>query len=339
MPSEIQELRDIWVVRAGAGGVHADEFEEAGIAAIGFSIRKPVSHLESRDAFLAELAREHPNMKKGRLVNWASQLYRFACEVKQGDLILTPVPDTRQILVGVCTGRYRYDPSREGYLPHTRSVDWTRRISRDELSGPAKNSAGSTLTLFSMNDHRTEIEAIVSGREPPEPLVSAPEEGSAFELYEDVRGKADEQIADKIAHMDPFDFEELVAALLRSMGYFARRTEKGPDRGVDVIATSDSLGLDSPRIKVQVKQRSQRASVGDLRNFIATLRPPDKGLFVSTGGFTREALYEADRAPQGTSVTTLKADEFIELLTEHYERLEPEARAMIPLKRVFIPVD
>lgn len=65
--------------------------------------------------------------------------------------------------------------------------------------------------------------------------------------------------------MDPFDFEELVAALLRSMGYFARRTEKGPDRGVDVIATSDSLGLDSPRIKVQVKQRSQRASVGDLR--------------------------------------------------------------------------
>lgn len=38
-------------------------------------------------------------------------------------------------------------------------------------------------------------------------------------------------------------------------------------------------------------------------------------------------------------MTTLKADEFIELLTEHYEQLEPEARAMIPLKRVFIPVD
>ena len=76
-----------------------------------------------------------------------------------------------------------------------------------------------------------------------------------------------------------------------------RRTEKGPDRGVDVIATSDSLGLDSPRVKVQVKQRSQRVSVGDLPNFIATLRAPDKGLFVSTSGFTREALYEADGAP------------------------------------------
>ena len=331
-------MRDIWVVRAGGGGVHADEFEEAGIAAIGFS-DKSVSNLKSRDAFLSELARDNPTMKKGRLINWASQLFRFVHEVKEGDLILTPIADTREILVGVCTGQYRYDPSIEEDLPHTRSVNWMKRISRDELTGPAKNSSSATLTLFSMNEHRGEIEAIASGRERPEPLATVSEDGAGFQLYEDVRGKAEEQIADKIAHMDPFDFEELVAALLRSMGYFARRTEKGSDRGVDVIATSDSLGLDSPRIKVQVKQRSQRASVGDLRNFIATLRPPDKGLFVSTGGFTREALYEAERTAQGTSVTTLKADEFIELLTEHYERLEPEARAMIPLKRVFIPID
>ena len=331
-------MRNIWVVRAGGGGVHADEFEKAGIAAIGFS-GKNVSHLESRDAFVTELAGEHPNMKRGRLVVWAGQLYRFVHEFKEGDLILTPVADTREILIGECAGQYRYDPSRKGYLPHTRSVNWTKRISRDELTGPAKNSAGATLTLFSMNEHQTEIEAIASGQERPEPFGSASDEGSGFQLYEEVRGKAEEQIADKIAHMDPFDFEELVAALLRSMGYFARRTEKGPDRGVDVIATSDSLGLDSPRIKFQVKQRSQRANVGDLRNFIATLRAPDKGLFVSTGGFTKEALYEADRAPPGTSVTTLRADEFIELLTEHYDRLEPEARAMIPLKRVFIPID
>ena len=50
-------------------------------------------------------------------------------------------------------------------------------------------------------------------------------------------------------------------------------------------------------------------------------------------------LYEAERAPPGTPVTTLRRDEFVELLTEHYERLEPEARAMIPPKRVFIPID
>ena len=39
----VLNVRNIWVVRAGGGGVHADEFEEGGIAAIGFSV-KNVSH-------------------------------------------------------------------------------------------------------------------------------------------------------------------------------------------------------------------------------------------------------------------------------------------------------
>ena len=91
-------MKNIWVVRAGKGGAFADEFEKAGIAAIGFSGKKDISRLKSRDAFLSELTREHPNMKKGRLINWASQLYRFVHEVKEGDLILTPVTDTREIM-------------------------------------------------------------------------------------------------------------------------------------------------------------------------------------------------------------------------------------------------
>ena len=289
-------LKNIWVVRAGKGGAFADEFEKAGIAAIGFSSKKNISRLKSRDAFLSELTREHPNMKKGRLINWASQLYRFVHEVKEGDLILTPITDTREIIIGTCVGPCRYDPNREEVLPHTRSVAWTDRISRDELTGRARNSAGSTLTLFSMNEHRAEIEAIASGKGPEGASGAGSEEGTGLQLYEEVRGQAEELISDKIAHMDPFDFEELVAALLRSLGYFARRTEEGPDRGVDVIAQSDALGLESPRIKVQVKRRSQRASAGDLRNFIATLRHPDRGLFcfdrrIYPGGVVRGRAY------------------------------------------------
>ena len=86
-----------------------------------------------------------------------------------------------------------------------------------------------------MNEHRTEIEAITSGQEPEGTFSSGSDEGPGLQLYEEVRGQAEELISDKIAHMDPFDFEEPVAALLRSMGYFARRTEEGADRGVDVI--------------------------------------------------------------------------------------------------------
>lgn len=332
-------MANIWVVRAGTGGAHADEFEEIGIAAIGFGIEENASALKSRDAILSVLMRQYPNMKKGRAINWASQLYRFVHEIEQGDTILTPIQDTREIMIGTCAGPYRYEPSEERELPHTRPVSWARRVSRDRLSGRAKNSAGSTLTLFSMNEHRAEIEALASGQHVEPVIDSESEEGVGLPLHEEVQGQADELISDKIAHMDPFDFEKLVAALLRAMGYFASRTEKGADRGVDVIAQSDPLGLESPRIKVQVKQRNQRADVVDLRNFIATLGAGGRGLFVSTGGFTREALYVADGAPSGASVTTLTRDGFIKLLTDHYERLEPEARAMVPLKKVFIPID
>ena len=289
---------------------------------------------------MSVLEGEHPNTKKRRLIVWAGQMFRFLNEIQNGDLILTPIRDTREIMIGKCTGPYRYVPGREDNNPHTRPVDWLKRISRDVLSNRAKNSAGSTLTLFSMNDHRDEFERIAFGHPAMNGSLETPTQvESEVQLYEEVQGKAEELISDKIAQMDPFDFEELVAALLRSMGYFARRTEEGPDRGVDVVAQSDPLGLESPRIKVQVKQRNQRANPSELREFIATLRHPDNGLFVSTGGFTREALYEAERTPQGISLTTPTGDEFTELLLENYEQLEPQAQALIPLKKVFVPID
>lgn len=76
-----------------------------------------------------------------------------------------------------------------------------------------------------------------------------------------------------------------------------------------------------------------------MRNFIATLRDGERGLFVSTGGFSREALYEAERAGGRITVTTVDRDHFVELLTEHYDSLAPEARATIPLKKVYLPAE
>ena len=332
-------MRNIWIVRAGRGGVYAEAYWEAGIIGIGFTRTGDVSKLKTPDEILAKLTAENPNVKKRRLIVQASQLFRFVHEVNEGDLVLTPIRDTREILIGVCRGSYRYIPGREDNNPHTRSVDWVMRIPRDRLSKRAKNSAGSTLTLFSMNDHRAEIEGMASGQESKNSDSESGSQVDAEGLYEEVQGKAEELLSDKIAHMDPFDFEELVAALLRSMGYFARRTEEGSDRGVDVIAQSDPLGFESPRIKVQVKQRNQRATSREVREFLATLRQPDKGLYVSTGGFTRDALYEADRTAHGVSLTILTRDQFTEFLLEHYEKLEPEAQALIPLKKVFVPID
>jgi restriction system protein len=58
-------------------------------------------------------------------------------------------------------------------------------------------------------------------------------------------------------------------------------------------------------------------------------------LYVSTGGFTREARYEADRAT--VPVTLVDLDELADLVVEHYERFDSEGRGLLPLIRVYWP--
>lgn len=86
---------------------------------------------------------------------------------------------------------------------------------------------------------------------------------------------------------------------------------------------------------VEVKHRSQAMGAPDVRGFVGALRSPSRGLYVSTGGFTREAYYEGERA--SVPVTLIDLDELAALITEHYEGFDSEARALLPLVRVYWP--
>ncbi len=72
-----------------------------------------------------------------------------------------------------------------------------------------------------------------------------------------------------------------------------------------------------------------------MRSFTGTLVGAEKELFVSTGGFTSDAEMAAKSSSQ--RVTLVDRDGFIELLIHHYEDLESEYKAKVPLKRVYIP--
>src|SRR5207248_1371129 len=93
-----------------------------------------------------------------------------------------------------------------------------------------------------------------------------------------------------------YQMQELLASILRAMGFKARVSPRGPDRGVDVFASPDGLGLQEPRIKAEVKHRGDAIGAPELRSFIGGLRPSDRALYLSTGGFKKDAKYEADRS-------------------------------------------
>jgi hypothetical protein len=73
--------------------------------------------------------------------------------------------------------------------------------------------------------------------------------------FEEAEETAWEQIRTHLAEMPPYEFQDLVAALLKAMGYHVLWVAPpGPDRGIDMIAHTDPLGTTSPRIKVQLKR-------------------------------------------------------------------------------------
>ncbi len=114
--------------------------------------------------------------------------------------------------------------------------------------------------------------------------------------------------------------ECLVATILRAMGYKARVTPKGPDRGVDVIASPDGLGLEEPRIKAEVKHRPKTAMGSqEIRSFLGGLRQGDRALYVSTGGFSKDAAYEADRS--NIPITLVALDDLASLIVDSLRKL------------------
>ena len=138
-----------------------------------------------------------------------------------------------------------------------------------------------------------------------------------------------------IAKKNPYEFQDLVAALLRGMGYYTPSVApRGKDGGVDIFAYRDPLGTESPRIKVQVKHRDQPATVQEIRQLMGLLqRDGDVGIFVSTGGFTPDAKGTA--LGSHVHIEMIDLPRFIKLWQQFYPKLTDEDKIHLPLTRVY----
>jgi len=325
----------IWVVRAGEGSEIIDEVREQGVIAIGWHELGNCSNYQSREDFRQAYQQAYPDETNTyRIGMQAGQVYRFVREIAVGDIVMTPNSPARDVLIGEVTGEYEYDPGQIDGYPHLRSVVWKRTVSRDDMSSGLRAVTGAIMTVFTVERFDQEIQRLLEGQPIPPPEEQKPEEQVSF--YEDTQSKADELVSDIIARIAPYDFQDLVAAMLRAMGFRTTVSPPGPDGGKDIVAHPDALGFEQPRIKVQVKHTKASVGAPDIRSFRSTVAPGEKGLFVSTGGFTSEAKREPEKA--GQSLTLMDRDQFVDLLTEYYEKLEPEYQAMVPLKKVYIPV-
>ncbi|OYU42370.1 MAG: restriction endonuclease [Burkholderiales bacterium PBB4] len=157
---------------------------------------------------------------------------------------------------------------------------------------------------------------------------------AASVTFEEAEEQAWAEVSQYLRAMNPYDFQDLVADLLRAMSYHVTWVSPpGKDGGVDILAWPDALGTRPPRIKVQVKRQQQAVSVDGLRSFMAVLGDEDVGLFVCTGGFTKDAETEA-RTQEKRRVTLIGLEKLFDLWDEHYEQLTDRARRRLPLRSI-----
>jgi restriction system protein len=229
-------------------------------------------------------------------------------------------------------------------MRHTRAVDWTGVVSRDALSPQTKNSLGSIATIFCVSDAAAQdilrrisgpIEIATAESNTPSSTAELEPTESESTVRRDVEQRALEFLRDRIAKLERDEMQELVAGLLRAMGYKTQVSPSGADRGRDIVASPDGFGFQGPRILVEVKHRKGTIGAPEVRAFLGGLRQNDNGLYVSTGGFTREARYEAERANHHLAL--LDMDGFGKSVIEHYDNMDSESRALLPLKKIYWP--
>jgi len=72
-----------------------------------------------------------------------------------------------------------------------------------------------------------------------------------------------------------------------------------------------------------------------IRSFLGGRHAEDKGLYLSTGGFSNDAHYEVERA--NIPLTLMDIEDLVEAMLEQYDKMDIETQRLVPLKRIYWP--
>ncbi len=301
-----------------------------------------LSGVSTREGVTKLLQDAYPDARNQTQIMWAGQLFRFASLFQRGDRVVTYDPASRLYYCGTINGDYEYHGDSEfEETINRRNVTWLHERKKDELSDAAQNSLGAISTIFKI-PAAVSAELWNEGMAAADAIAEAVQEQDQLSLpaleFSQIESAAREAISDRLAALGPYDMQELVAGLLRAMGYKTTVSKPGADRGRDIIASPDGFGFQEPRIVVEVKHRpGERIGAPNIRSFLGGRHPSDKGLYVSTGGFTNEGRYEAERA--NIPLTLIDFDGLIEAVTENYDKFDDESRQLLGLRTILWPAD
>ena len=121
-----------------------------------------------------------------------------------------------------------------------------------------------------------------------------------------------------LAGVGPRVFEEIVEVLLLAMGYEdVELTPATRDQGIDLRATFVSEeGLLRIRIAVQVKRFAKNLEAPVIQGLRGALDPQERGLIVTTAGFSDGAKQDASRE-NAVPIDMIDGSQLVDLLAKH----------------------
>lgn len=126
-----------------------------------------------------------------------------------------------------------------------------------------------------------------------------------------------EELLDVILGMSPSAFERLIQRLLRESGFVqVEVTGRSGDGGIDGHGILRLGGLLSFHVMYQAKRWKGTVGAGQVRDFRgAMVGRADKGLLITTGTFTKDAVKEATR-DGASAIDLIDGDQLVEKLKQ-----------------------
>ena len=132
--------RRAWLNRAGSGAEHVDAYVRRGVITIGWSRIRGLDDLRElaseqiEDLIVASGVRKFPGLD-------ADELLGFRDGMQVGDVVVTPDPKRKAVLLGDVTGDYEFhaEPVVDDHR-HARSVRWIGRWPRYDLEPPLRKT-------------------------------------------------------------------------------------------------------------------------------------------------------------------------------------------------------
>ena len=341
----------VWVVRGGRGGSYAQWCLENGRAGAAWNMVPSLADAGSRDDVAVLLKASRPDDTPARIANAAGQVWGLR-SIEVGDIVVMPLSATGTVAIGRCTAGYE-DLGETSPARHTVRVEWVRDdVPRSAFSQDLLHSLGSLLTVFRVSRNEAEArfeevlktgldprsaeeetESDASNTGPSDTVLDTPTDPPSVPTLTTIRDRVRSHVR---KHFREHELTRLVGAILEVHGFHCDVSPPGKDQGVDILAGTGPLGLDSPTLIVEVKSEPSAIGAPVVRGLQGAMlsHRADQGLLVAWGGISKDARNEIRK--DRLTMRVWDAETLLDQIFDVYENLPAGVRAEIPLTRAWV---